>query len=115
MTYIASCTGGCANFKGDSGPVWVSKYMFLVSLQDLDVLTERHHRDRPRCLSVYNVSPLMLRFNSPIDYPDRTAMPWGENILHQTPSYYKVTIPAGLMNGEYLLRHEVLPFPNVTV
>jgi cellulase len=40
-------------------------------------------------------------------YPDRTAMPWGENILHLTPSYYRVTIPAGLQNGEYMLRHEV--------
>jgi cellulase len=34
-------------------------------------------------------------------------MPWGENILHLTPSYYRVTIPAGLQNGEYMLRHEV--------
>ena len=23
MTYIAACTGGCANFKGNSGTVWV--------------------------------------------------------------------------------------------
>jgi cellulase len=34
-------------------------------------------------------------------------MPWGENILHQMPSYYRVTIPAGLQNGQYILRHEV--------
>ena len=25
MTYIAECTGGCANFKGDTGNVWVSE------------------------------------------------------------------------------------------
>ncbi|KAI0050567.1 carbohydrate-binding module family 1 protein [Auriscalpium vulgare] len=71
MTYIASCTGGCASFKGDSGSVWVKI--------DQDS---------------YN--------------PQRTALPWGESILHNTPSQYEVTIPAGLANGEYLLRHEIL-------
>jgi len=38
----------------------------------------------------------------------RAALPWGENILHLNPSYYKVTIPAGLQNGEYIIRHEIL-------
>jgi hypothetical protein len=41
------------------------------------------------------------------DNPNRTEVPWGENILHLTPSYYSVTIPEGLEDGEYLLRHEV--------
>lgn len=29
MTYIAKCPNGCASFKGDSGAVWVSEYMFF--------------------------------------------------------------------------------------
>ncbi|EIN14614.1 hypothetical protein PUNSTDRAFT_96583 [Punctularia strigosozonata HHB-11173 SS5] len=72
MTYIAACTGGCANFKGDTGNVWV-------------------------------------KIDQDVYYPDRTTPgPWGEHILHLTPSYYQVTIPAGLADGEYLLRHEIL-------
>jgi hypothetical protein len=31
----------------------------------------------------------------------------GENLLHKQPSLYGVTIPTGLKDGEYLLRHEV--------
>jgi hypothetical protein len=45
------------------------------------------------------------------DFPDRVingaSMMWGERILHLTPSYYRVTVPAGLQNGEYIIRHEV--------
>ncbi|KAG6856680.1 hypothetical protein H0H87_001894 [Tephrocybe sp. NHM501043] len=40
-------------------------------------------------------------------HPARTAMPWGENILHNGGKY-SVVIPEGLQNGEYLLRHEIL-------
>ncbi|KAI0275209.1 glycosyl hydrolase family 61-domain-containing protein [Gloeopeniophorella convolvens] len=72
MTYIASCgSGGCANFKGDSGAVWVKI--------DQDS---------------YN--------------PNRANLPWGESFLHLTPSQYLVTVPSGLANGEYILRHELL-------
>lgn len=40
-------------------------------------------------------------------HPARTSMPWGENILHNGGKY-SVVIPAGLANGEYILRHEIL-------
>lgn len=40
--------------------------------------------------------------------PARTATPWGENLLHLTPSQYSVTIPSGLKTGQYIIRHEVL-------
>ncbi|KAH7102676.1 glycoside hydrolase [Auriculariales sp. MPI-PUGE-AT-0066] len=73
MTYIAKCTNGCANFKGDSGNIWVK------------IDQDGYHNSTTRA-----------------------AYPWGENLLHLTPSAYKVTIPAGLANGEYLLRHEIL-------
>jgi hypothetical protein len=38
-------------------------------------------------------------------FPDRTTPgPWGENIIHNTPAYYKVTIPTGLAAGYYVIR-----------
>jgi hypothetical protein len=43
----------------------------------------------------------------PSDNPDRTAMPWGDLIVDRSPAQYGVTIPAGLANGEYIVRHEV--------
>jgi hypothetical protein len=50
------------------------------------------------------------------DNPDRTEMPWGENILHNGGKY-SVTIPEGLADGEYILRHEVilLSFLHITI
>ncbi|KAI0275208.1 glycosyl hydrolase family 61-domain-containing protein [Gloeopeniophorella convolvens] len=73
MTYIASCgSDGCANFKGDTGNVWVKI--------DQDSYNPNREDD----------------------------LIWGESFLHLTPSQYQVTIPAGLANGQYLLRHELL-------
>ncbi|KAH8806680.1 glycoside hydrolase [Flagelloscypha sp. PMI_526] len=40
--------------------------------------------------------------------PARTDYPWGENLLHKTPSVYSVTIPASIKPGQYIIRHEVL-------
>ncbi|KAI0682924.1 glycosyl hydrolase family 61-domain-containing protein [Cytidiella melzeri] len=72
MTYIAKCPDGCANFKGDTGNVWV-----------------KIDQDQ------YN--------------PDRGSdLAWGEELLRLKNSIYSVNVPAGLENGEYILRHEIL-------
>jgi len=94
MTYIAKCPNGCASFKGDSGNVWVKI-------------------DQDGCAlpaSAAGLNESSHRFDADHNSTARSAYPWGENLLHLSPSIYKVTIPAGLANGEYILRHEVRVF-----
>ncbi|KAG6916994.1 hypothetical protein DXG01_004339 [Tephrocybe rancida] len=49
---------------------------------------------------------IWVKIDQDVYHPARTAMPWGENILHNGGKY-SVVIPAGLQNGEYILRHEL--------
>lgn len=41
------------------------------------------------------------------DNPSRGDLAWGEEVIRLESSKYSVTVPAGLKNGQYILRHEV--------
>lgn len=49
----------------------------------------------------------------PPDNPDRGDLAWGEEVIRLKNSIYSVNVPAGLANGEYILRHEVWYHPKL--
>jgi lytic cellulose monooxygenase (C1-hydroxylating) len=85
MTYIAKCPNGCANFKGDSGNVWVK--------------IEQSGWDKTK---VSLPDKVFQAYSLP--YTTFQTPAWGSDQLAANGAKWTTKVPAGLANGEYILR-----------